>query len=404
MAANTTTSSSGTSSPLAVLRDVRVLQIIGQIIFVVLVVVIGAILVSNAYAGLQRANLVPSFDFLRLPSSFQIDDGLITAPHSGSDTFFHAFAVGFVNTLRVLFVGLVGASVLGLFVGIGRLSTNFLIRNICRIYIEIFQNTPLLIQLIFLYYGVFLQLPLVREAQPFLGVFYVSRGGIAMPALWPNDRTLLWTALIAVSAVVAFVIYATRRRRMVETGQVTRPFEWAALFFVGVFVVSFLFINPYDVSLPARIPPSSQIRFNSNVGVLISVEYVAVCAGLILYTGAFIAEIVRSGIQSVSKGQREAADALGLSAFQKLRLIILPQALRVMFPPLTNQYSALLKNSALGAYIGFPDFFGVGRTIGNQSAQPIPVIFIVIVVYVALTLIIAFAMNVLNARFQLKTR
>lgn len=401
MAVNTTASS---PSPMAVLRDVRVLQIVGQIIFVLLVILIGATLISNAYAGLQRANLVPSFDFLRLPSSFQIDDGLITAPHSGSDTFFHAFAVGFINTIRVLIVGLVGASLLGLVAGIGRLSSNYLIHNICRVYIEIFQNTPLLIQLIFLYYGIFLQLPLVREAQPFLGVFYVTRSGIAMPALWPNDRTLMWTILIAVTAVITAVIYLTRRRRMIETGQVTRPFEYAAAFFSGVLIISWLFIAPYTTSLPERVPPSSQLRFNSDAGVLISVEYVAVCTGLILYTGAFIAEIVRSGIQSVSKGQREAADALGLTGFQKLRLVILPQALRVMFPPLTNQYSALLKNSALGAYIGFPDFFGVGRTIGNQSAQPIPVIVIVIVVYVVLTLVIAFAMNILNARFQFKTR
>jgi general L-amino acid transport system permease protein len=293
---------------------------------------------------------------------------------------------------------------LGLIVGIGRLSTNYLIRNICRIYIELFQNTPLLIQLIFLYYGVFLQLPLVKETQPFLGVFYVSRGGIAMPALWPNDRTLIWTVLMLVTVVVTAFIYFTRRRRMIETGQITRPFEYAAAFFIGVLVISWLFIAPYTVSLPERVPATSKLRFNTDSGVYITVEYVAVCTGLILYTGAFIAEIVRSGIQSVSKGQREAADALGLSGFQKLRLVILPQALRVMFPPLTNQYSALLKNSALGAYIGFPDFFGVGRTIGNQSAQPIPVIVIVIIVYVVLTLIIAQVMNMLNTRFQFKTR
>jgi general L-amino acid transport system permease protein len=394
------------SSQIPFYRDVRVLQVIGQIVFVIVVIAIIAVLVNNTFAGLQRAGLVPSFDFLNKESSFQIDEGLVNSPHTASDTFFHAFMIGLINTLRVLVVGLVGASVLGLIVGIMRLSSNWLVSNIARMYIEIFQNTPLLVQLIFIYQGIFLRLPeLNQDARPILGVIYITNKGLAHPALWPTENITLWTIIMAVSVVVAFIVYRQRRQKRLETGQLTYAFQTAALIVLTTFLVTLVVAQPYTISYPevARRTATRYI-YVADKGVIVSPEYVAVCLGLILYTGAFIAEIVRSGIQSVANGQWEAARSLGLANGETLRLVILPQALRVMFPPLTNQYSALLKNSALGAYIGFTDLFGVGRTIQLQSGQSIPVTLLVMAIYLGLTLIISYALNLLNARFQLKTR
>jgi len=392
------------ASPFAVLRDVRVLQVIAQIVFIVLVLLIITLLVNNVLIGLRRAGLTPGFDFLNLSSGFQIDEGLSASPHVSSDTFLHAFGVGLVNTLRVLVICLIGASLLGLFVGVARLSTNWLLRTLARAYIELFQNTPLLVQLIFLYYGVFVRLPIVREATVLPGPVFISNKGLAFPALWVTPNTGLWTLIVFFASVAAFAVYRSRRRKMIENGQAARPLEWALLLFFAIVILATFILGPYLVSLPERVRPERFLRYNADAGVILSPEFFAISLGLILYTGAFIAEIVRSGIQSVPNGQWEAARAMGLSNGQALRLVILPQALRVMFPPLTNQYSAMLKNSALGAYIGFTDLFGVGRTIQLQSGQSIPVTLIVMAIYLVLTLIIAYVMNTFNARFQLRTR
>lgn len=399
--------------PLALLRDVRVLAVIGQIVFVLAVLIVIGVLVSNAYSGLAKAGLVPSFSFLNLESSFQIDEGLVSSPHTSSDTFLHAFGVGLVNTLRTVIVGLIGATLLGLFLGIGRLSNNWLLRNLSRSYIEIFQNTPLLVQLIFIYSGLFLRLPDLADitanapadVRALTGPFWISNKGFAMPALWPTGGVTAWTIAVALGGAAAAVIYLQRRKRRIETGQQTYALQVAALVLIGTLALATLIFGPYTISLPTVIRRSARIvRFDSTLGVIVSPEYVALTLGLILYTAAFIAEVVRAGIQSVPNGQWEAARALGLNGGQTLRLIVLPQALRVMFPPLTNLYSALLKNSALGAYIGFSDLFGVGRTIQLQSGQSIPVTLIVMAIYLFLTLIISYGMNLLNARFQFRTR
>lgn len=385
---------------LKLLRDIRFLQAVGQIVFLIGMVLLFAWLIGNGREGLRRAGLLPGFSFLSQPSSFQIDEGLTAQPHTRSDSFAHAFALGLLNTLRVVSVGLILASLLGLAVGVGRLSSNWLIRQITRIYIEIFQNTPLLVQLIFLYSGVFLTLPSVREAVVLPGPIYLSVRGVALPALVSSESTPFWWGLMFTALVAGLVLWRARRRQQLDNGKPTYGAELGVLLVIGAGLIGVLVLHPYTVSLPATVGP----RYVSDVGAVVSPEYVALVIGLVLYTSAFIGEIVRSGIQSVPPGQWEAARAQGFSGGQTLRLIILPQALRVMFPPLTNQYLNLLKNSSLGAAIGYADVFGIGRTIQLQSGESIPVTLIIMLLYLSLSLLTSFVMNTLNARFQLKTR
>lgn len=386
-------------------RDIRFLRVIGQVAFLIVVILIFSWLVGNTREGLKRAGLTLGFDFLSSPSSFQIDEGLTAQPHVRSDSFGHAFVIGSINTLRVIFIGLILTTILGLVMGIARLSTNWLIRSIAVVYIEIMQNTPLLVQLVFLYAGVFLLLPSVREAVTLPGPIYLSVRGLAMPALLPTASTPIWLVILSFGAGLGIREWQQRRRLWLHTGVPTHGVARGIgiTFFVGAvaWLVLALFSQPpFTVSLPQTVGP----RYVEGEGVVVSPEFAAIVTGLVLYTGAFVAEIVRAGMQSVPVGQWEAARAQGFSYIQILRLIVLPQALRVMIPPLTNQYLNLIKNSSLGAAVGYSDLFGVGKTIQLQSGASIQVIVIVMLTYLILDLFGSYIMNQVNARFQLKTR
>jgi general L-amino acid transport system permease protein len=388
-------------------RDIRFLRVVGQIGFLVIIAVIFVWLFNNTQAGLKRANLSLGFDFLNQPSSFQIDEGLVSSPHTRQDSFAHAFEIGFINTVRVLVVGLVLATIVGLVMGIARLSTNWLIRNIAIAYVELMQNTPLLLQLIFLYVGVILLLPPVRQSVTLPGPIYLSVRGMALPGLTSSAATFPWVALTILGGLVGIMIWRRERAIQLDTGRKTYGFEIGFVVFLAVAAISWLVFAllpgqsaPLTVSLPAISGP----RYIDTQGIIISPEFVTIVAGLVLYTGAFIAEIVRAGIQSVPKGQWEAARAQGFSYFQILRLIVLPQSLRVIIPPLTNQYTNLIKNSSLGAIVGYSDLFGISKTIQLQSGQPIQVIAIVMATYLVLDLIASVVMNFLNSRIQFKTR
>jgi general L-amino acid transport system permease protein len=285
--------------------------------------------------------------------------------------------------------------------GLARLSTNWLIRQIAMVYIEIMQNTPLLIQLFFLYSGVLLLLPSVRESIVLPGPIYLSIRGLAMPALWPTETTAIWVGVVTIAAIIGWVVWWQRRRIRIETGQITYAFEIGAGIVVLTALIAWFVLpaRPFNISFPEIVGP----RYVDTQGIVVSPEFAAIVAGLVLYTGAFVAEIVRAGIQSVPTGQWEAARAQGFSYGQLLRLIVLPQALRVMIPPLTNQYLNLIKNSSLGAAVGFSDLFGVSKTV-LQSGQVVSVIAIVMLIYLTLDLLTSFIMNIINGRFQLKAR
>jgi general L-amino acid transport system permease protein len=378
-------------------RDERVLAVTLQI---VVVVVVGGFLFwlySNLMNALsvRFANPV-SFDFLRQTASFDIKESLIA--YSRTSSYGRAFVVGLLNTLVVAVLGIILATMLGVVIGVMRLSTNFLINRIAAVYIDIFRNIPLL--LIFWYQAVFLKLPRVQEALVLPGPIFFSQRGVAVPWGIPTDS---WPAylIVLVGALVAAILLAVILGLIGrQTGRAPLIALWSPLTFVGLAVVGW-FVLPQPLTF--TYPELS--GFNTTGGRVLSPEFMAILSGLVIYTASFIAEIVRSGIQAVSKGQREAAAALGLTTFQTLRLVIFPQALRVIIPPLTSQYLNLTKNSSLAIAVGYPDLFNVaGNTIRNQTGREIEVFLMIMAVYLSLSLLTSLIMNIYNQRIRLVER
>lgn len=381
------------------LRDIRFLRGAVQVAFLAVLLLLVTWLVNNTRAGLERANVPVDFNFLNQVSGFQIDEGLNDTPHQREETYLHAFAIGLINTLRVIIVGLVLTTALGLFMGMARLSSNWLVRGIAVVYIEVMQNTPLLVQLFFIYSGVLQTLPPVRQSIELPGPAYLSVRGLATPGFVPTANTPAYLLVVAVGTVAGMALWRRLRRQRIDTGRTTYAAETGIGVIAATLIGGWLLLQPYTITLP-RI---QGFGYASDAGAVVSPEFVALVVGLVLYTGAFVAEAVRSGIQAVPHGQWEAARSAGLSYFQTLRLVVLPQALRVIIPPLTNQYLNLAKNSSLGAAIGFADLFGIARTM-QQSVSVIPVVVIVMLNYLVISLITATIMNMINARVQIVTR
>ncbi|HEY9606078.1 MAG TPA: ABC transporter permease subunit [Allocoleopsis sp.] len=379
-------------------RDVRFWKIAGQIIAVVLFVTAIAILGDNLLYNLQRLGLGLGFDFLDSQASFDIGESLI--PYNPSDTFGRAITVGLLNSLRIIVLGLILASIVGLIVGISRLSDNWLVRNLALVYVETFRNIPLLVQLLFWYSAVLLKLPPLEKSVTVLNSIFLTQTGLYVPWFVTNATTGIWVLLLAIGIVGASWAWRWRTRMMVEQGRSGRQLLWAA----GAIAISLLLAliltrrEPFVISLP-------QVTQDAIEGGLrMSPEFCAILIGLVFYTGSFIAEIVRAGIQSVPKGQWEAAKAVGLRGGLAMQLIILPQALRVIIPPLTSQYLNLAKNSSLAIAVGFSDIYQVASTTLNQTGRAVEVMVIIAVAYLAISLIISSVMNFLNSRVQLKER
>ena len=383
------------SSSTPLWRDVRVLRVAAQIAFVAFIVIFGLTLCNNLTRGLGKFTSF-SFDFLTSTSSLPLAE--TTIPYDPHDPMYRAYIVGLLNTLRVVVLGIVLASILGLIGGIARLSSNWLVSKIAAVYVEIFIDTPLLIQLYFWYIAGVLQMPRVRESFQFPGNIFLSNRGLVMPWYDPNENFGTWVVVAAAAlgiAIGAFVLLG--RLRQGTRARAGRGL-WSVLIFLALVVGSAARLNPFDVSIPAL------KGFNFQGGITLSGEYVAILLGLVLYTGAFITEIVRAGIQAVPRGVTEASRALGLTYFQSLRLVTVPLALRVIIPPLTNQFLNLAKNSSLATAVAFPDLFFVGGGIYNMTGQTIQVIAMMMGTYLVMSLIIATAMNALNARFKLVER
>ncbi|HEY9725586.1 MAG TPA: ABC transporter permease subunit [Chroococcales cyanobacterium] len=380
------------------LRDVRFWNIAGQIIAVVLIVTAIAILGDNLLYNLQRLGLGLGFDFLDSQASFDIGESLI--PYNPADTFGRAIAVGLLNSLRIIVLGLILASIVGLIVGIARLSDNWLVRHLALVYVETFRNIPLLVQLLFWYSAVLLKLPPLEKSVTLLNSIFLTQTGLYVPWFVSNATTGIWVLLLAIGIVGAAWAWRWRTRMMVEQGRPGRQLLWAA----GAIAISLLLAliltrrEPFVISLP-------QVTNDAIEGGLrMSPEFCAILIGLVFYTGSFIAEIVRAGIQSVPKGQWEAAKAVGLRGGLAMRLIILPQALRVIIPPLTSQYLNLAKNSSLAIAVGFSDIYQIASTTLNQTGRAVEVMAIIAVAYLTISLIISSVMNFLNSRVQLKER
>jgi general L-amino acid transport system permease protein len=354
--------------------------------------------VTNVADNLRRQNIASGFDFLGRTSGFDVAQTLIE--YSNTSTYGRAFWVGLLNTLLVAGIGIVAATVIGFFVGIARLSSNWLVARLAGAYVEIVRNVPLLLQLFFWYFAVLKTLPSPRQSYELPGGLFFNVRGLYVPAPVPQPGFSRVAAAFLVALVIAFGLGVWARRRQAATGE-RAPVLWVSLaVLIGMPLVAFLASGaPLAWNYP-------ELRgFNFQGGIAIIPELIALVLGLSIYTASFIAEIVRAGILGVPKGQTEAAQSLGLTNRQALRLIIVPQAARIIIPPLTSQYLNLAKNSSLAVAIGYPDFVSVFTgTVLNQTGQAIEVILMTMAVFLILSLLTSIFMNWFNRRMALVER
>ncbi|HEV7456078.1 MAG TPA: amino acid ABC transporter permease [Roseococcus sp.] len=355
-------------------------------------------LVSNTITNMSQRNMSAGFDFLDVSAGFNIAFTLI--PYREGDSYLRVFQVGIANTLLVAVIGIVFATVIGLIVGLARLSTNWLIATLARWYIEVLRNTPLLLQIIAWYFGVFNLLPRPRESMDWGGLFFLNNRGFYMPGPVPQEG-FGWTLaalLVAILGAVMLVMWSNRRRR--ATGRI---------FPGGMAATALIILLPLAVFYGSGAPLTwdwPALRgFNFVGGISVPPAFCALVVALSIYTSCFIAEIVRAGIQSVAHGQTEAARALGVKPSRTMRFIILPQAMRVIIPPLISQYLNLTKNSSLAIAIGFPDLVSVWmNTSLNQSGRAIPIVAMTMAFYCVVSLAVSGLLNLYNRRMQLTER
>lgn len=378
-------------------NDPKVRGLIAQIVVLGLVILGGWYLVHNTLVNRAKLGVASGFDFLARTAGFDISQTLIGFG-AATGTYADAFIVGLLNTFYVAIVGIIVATVIGFVMGIARLSTNWLVSRVAQVYIEVIRNIPLLLQLIFWYTVVLGALPQPRDSIGFLGGTLNVRGLFLPKPIFEGGMGVEIVAVLA--AIVAVMLLARwAKARFEATGQ-PFPVFWASLaILIGVPTLAHLLLGgPITVEYPEL------TRFRVQGGFVMLPEFMALVLGLSVYTGAFIAEIVRSGILAVNKGQWEAAGAVGLSPAQTLRLVVIPQAMRVIIPPQTSQYLNLAKNSSLGVAIAYPDFFSIAGTINNQTGQAVEVIAITMAVYLTISLLISAFMNWYNARIALVER
>ena len=354
-------------------------------------------LAHNTQENMRVRGIQSGFDFLGQAAGFDIGETVVA--YDPSQSYGKALWVGVLNTLRVAVIGIVLTTVIGVLMGVGRFSHNALVRGICYGYVELFRNVPVLLQLLMWYLFFVDVLPPPQAAWNAGDLFFLSKGGLSMPwPVWAPGHA--WMALGALLGVVAGVAYRRWAQRQFElTGQDRN--RWL-LPLAAVLVLAalgwMLGGAPREWSLP------EQLAFMVDGGVAATTEFMAVLVGLVTYTGSFVAEVVRGGIQSVGHGQTEAASALGLSRRQQMRLVILPQALRVIIPPLTNQYLNLTKNSSLAVAIGYPDVVSIANTTLNQTGRAVECIAIIMIVYLSTSLSTSALMNAYNQRVAIKER
>lgn len=376
-------------------RDVRVLRVALQVIVVLAVVAVLWWLWNNLTSAMAAARLTMSFGFLDSRAGFSIAESPI--PYSPGDTYGQAYLAGLANTVMVSVAGIVLATILGIAVGVARLSPNWLLNRVTAGYVEIMRNTPLLVQLIFIYF-VILQLPSVANSLIMPGSIYLNQRGLFLPRPVTDQDFGAWLVLVLIAFAIALVALRWAAAREADGRPTHNAGRIGLLVLLVVPVVGWIVLSPIAFDLPI------QQRFNFVGGLNFSPEFTALLVGLVIYTAAFIGEVVRGGIQAIRRGQLEAAYSVGLTPMQTLRLVIFPQALRIIVPPLTSQYLNLAKNSSLAIAIGFPDVFNVTRTMANQTAQPIPVIVLVMATYLVFSLITSLIMNLYNRRVQVLER
>ena len=361
-----------------------------QMIFSILMIMFLWYLVSRAL------ELDLGFSHLRSRAGFGLSHTFLI-DYTSNDSRWQAYFAGIINTIRVSIVGILLATLLGVIMGLARLSKNFLISKIAAGYVEFIRNTPLLVQIIF-WQLVLLQLPQISNAITFGGLSVWSNRGILLPFINSVENGSLWFLVLLISLIFCLFIRSYLNKIREENTNFFSPNIISLFIFIGIGIIFYFILG---IDLYSDIPTLEVNQYGTYIqsgGFLLSPEFAAILFALVIYTGTFITEIVRGSIQSLPKGQTEAALALGLSSYQRITLIILPQALRSIIPPLTNQYLNLTKNSSLSVAIAYPDVFMVSRTIMNNAGHALPMLFLILITFLGLSLFISLFMNFLNRR------
>jgi general L-amino acid transport system permease protein len=379
-------------------RDAVILQWIAQIVSAILVVGFLVFFLSNVLKVANARGLGLGYGFITQAAGFPLPESVL--PYDPSRPFWYAFLIGVLHTLKVASIGIVLATIVGIVAALARLSTNWLVSKIASVYIEIIRNVPLAVQLFFWYFAVFQQLPSVQDSIRLPGPVYLNQRGLYSVWATPTAFFGTWMIFVAGGVILSGVLHRVLSRYQIRTGKTTYPVATALIALIALPGAGWFLAG--GSPLTKTIPELG--KFNFTGGLTFTPEFAALLAGLVIYTGAFIAEVVRAGIQAINRGQFEAARALGLTSMQVLRLVVFPQALRVIIPPLISQYLNLTKNSSLAVLIGYPDLFFVGKTTINQAGRAVPVFVLVMAVYLAMSLLTSVIMNIYNRRTRLVER
>ncbi|VXD14607.1 amino-acid transporter subunit; membrane component of ABC superfamily [Planktothrix serta PCC 8927] len=375
-------------------RDERFWRIALQVLVIVIVVSVFALLGGNLTRNLRQTGSNFGFDFLNTSAGFNILDSLI--PYTPTDPYSRVLLAGLLNSLRVMFFGIILTTLLGIAVGVARFSDNWLLRQLAFIYVEIVRNTPLLLQLVF-WYGIFVQMPPVKNSLTISNSIFLSKQGIFLP--WPSGiQGIIGFGVLVICAIAALIVSKKRIKVMVERGESGQP-QLITLGIIGIIALLTLIVG-----LNWQRPMFNPTTNNIEGGLRLTIEFTTLLVSLVVYTAAYIAEIVRAGIQSVPKGQWEAARSLGLKSGLVMQLVVFPQALRVIIPPLNSQYLNLAKNSSLAIAVAYADVYNVATTTFNQTGRAIEVMLIIMATYLTINLFISLGMNQLNRSVQLRER
>ena len=377
-------------------RDTHWRSIFAQALVLVALVAFAAWLAHNAADALARRHVASGFGFLDKTAGFSISQTLID--YTEESSYGRAMWVGLWNTLLVSVISIVLSTLIGFLVGIGRLSSNWLVAKLCTVYVETLRNIPLLLQVLFWYFGVLQALPVPRESLALGEWVVLNNRGVSVPEVIFGRGSWLVVAALVLGSAAAFALHRWAQHRQLRTGH--RPVTWWAmpLLVLGLpAAATFSLGHPFALSWPEL------TGFSYEGGLTLSPELAGLTAALSIYTAAYIAEIVRAGLLSVARGQREAAEALGLTRGQSLRLVLIPQAMRVIIPPLASEYLSLTKNSSLAIAIGYPDLVAVfAGTVLNQTGQAIEILSITMGIYLALSLLTSALMNLYNHAHRLE--
>ena len=377
-------------------------KLLPQTLTILVVILVFGFFTYNAQVNMENRGIAFGYGFLSQESSFDVQFSLIE--YDGSHSYFRAYLVGLLNTILVSVIGIIFATIIGVVVGIARLSKNYLIERTAAVYVEFFRNIPLLLQIFFWYFAALRALPLPQEAEPIFGVFFLTIKGLFVPAfIWNNLDIFIYSIIAAIISIIFVRTYAKKKQE--AEGKQTPVLYISIGLLLILPILSFLIGGAsFYVEIPV-IKQLAQTSFTYEGGIGLPPELIALALALSLYTATFIAECVRAGVQGVGKGQKEAAASIGLTPNQVLKLVVMPQALRIIIPPTTNQYLNLTKNSSLAAAIAYPDLVLVfAGTALMQTGRAIEIVSITMLTYLSLSITISIFMNWYNKKIAIKEK